>query len=429
MKVDLAYGRKGLRVDLPDNAHVLTPAPVPPLPDPVAAVREALRRPIGCVPLAEQVMPGEPVAIVFSDITRPTPNHILIPAILDELAEAGVDMPSITLINALGMHRTNTPEELESMLGRDIVETFPIVQHNPEDPGQLTDLMFDARGVRIDINSHYMQARTKILTGFVEPHVFAGYSGGGKSVMPGLANADAVMSNHSGPMVGHPNSTWCTVEGNPIFQEIRQTALEADADTFVLNVTMNPERQITGVFAGALAAAHDAAIAFAEEAYIRPVPHEFDIAVSTNGGYPADINLYQSVKGLSVAARALREGGALVLAAECADGLGLLHFQELLEERTNVRGLLEMVQDKRFRHHDQWGVQVAAMAMVKAESYLYSSMKPKMVEKAHLRPCKDVSRTVSELCKRYQRANGGGEPSVLVLPYGQLTVPRVTPGG
>jgi nickel-dependent lactate racemase len=229
-------------------------------------------------------------------------------------------------------------------------------------------------------------------------------------------------------MVGHANATWCTVAGNPIFQEIRQAALEADPSTFLLNVTLNQDRAMTGVFAGALGPAHDAAIAFAEKAHVRPIPHEFDIAVTTNGGYPADINLYQAFKGLSVAARGVREGGAIVLAAECADGLGLLHFQELLEERTNVKALLEMVQDRRFRHHDQWGVQVGAMAMVKAESYLYSSMKRQLVETAHLRVCKDVSRTVSELCKRYRSENGGGEPSVLVLPYGQLTVPRVTAG-
>lgn len=429
MKVDLAYGRKGLRVDLPDNAHILTPAPVPPLPDPEEAVREALRRPNGCVPLVEQVMPGETVAIVFSDVTRPAPNHILIPAILEQLAEGGVERRSITLINALGTHRVNTAEELESMLGRDIVEAFPIVQHNAEDPDQHTHLMFDRRGVRIDINRKFMQAKTKIVTGFVEPHIFAGYSGGGKAVLPGLANADAIISNHSGPMVGHPKSTWGTTKGNPIFQEIREAALEADASTFVLNVTLDQERRVTGVFAGALVAAHDAAIAFAEKTYVRPIPHEFDIAVTTNGGYPSDINLYQSFKGLSVAAQGVRQGGAVVLAAECAEGLGLLHFQELLEERTNVQALLEMVQDRRFRHQDQWGVQVGAMAMVKAESYLYSSMKRDLVEKAHMRPCRDVSKTVSELVKRYQRANGGAEPSVLVLPYGQLTVPRVSGGG
>ncbi|KKL71926.1 hypothetical protein LCGC14_2090050, partial [marine sediment metagenome] len=133
-------------------------------------------------------------------------------------------------------------------------------------------------------------------------------------------------------------------------------------------------------------------------------------------------------KGLSVAAQGVRRGGAVILAAECADGLGLIHFQELLQARSNPERLLEMIQDRRFRHHDQWGVQVGAMAMGKVESYLYSGMKPALVRKAHMIPCKDVSKTVNDLRKRYRNDNGGRQPSVLVLPYGQLTVPRVTNG-
>ena len=428
MRIDLAYGRAGLRVELPDHAHVLLPAPMPALADPAAAVREALRKPMGCAALQERVMPGDTVAIVFSDVTRPTPNHILIPALLEELAEAGIDQQSITLINALGMHRMNTPDELVSMLGRDVVESFRIVQHNPEDEGQLSYVMTNKRGARISVNRHYMQATVKILTGFVEPHIFAGYSGGGKAVLPGIAGAEAVISNHSGPMVGHPKSTWCSVEGNLIFEEMREVALETDP-TFILNVTLDQNKAITGVFAGDLAKAHDAGIAFAEKAYVRAIPHEFDIAVASSLGYPSDTSLYQSFKGLSVAAQGVRQGGAVVLAAECAEGLGLVHFQELLEERTNPQALLEMIEDKRFRHHDQWGVQVGAMAMVKVESYLYSSMKPALVSKSHMIPCKGVSKTVNDLRKRYRRENGGGEPSILVLPYGQLTVPRMAADG
>ena len=426
MKVQLAYGRTGLRVDLPNHAHVLEPAQVPALPDPIAAVREALRRPIGCAPLQELVMPGDTVAIVFSDVTRPAPNHIIIPVLLEELAEAGIDRRSITLINALGMHRVNTPDELRSMLGADVVESFRIVQHDPEDEGQLTCLLTSRRGAPININRHYMQAKVKILTGFVEPHVFAGYSGGGKAVLPGIAGVEAVMSNHSGPMVGHPKSTWCSVKGNRIFQEIREVALETDP-TFMVNVTLNQNKAITGVFAGSLEQAHDAGIAFAEKVYVRPIPHEFDIAVTSNLGYPADINLYQSFKGLSVAAQGVRLGGAVVLAAECADGLGLIPFQQLLEARSSPERLLEMIQSKHFRQPDQWGVQMGAMVMVKVESYLHSSMKPGLVRKAHMIPCKDVSKTVNDLRKRYLKGNGS-EPGILVLPYGQLTVPRVTGG-
>ncbi|MEE8347326.1 MAG: nickel-dependent lactate racemase [Dehalococcoidia bacterium] len=426
MKIDFAYGRTGLRVDLPNDVHVLTPAHVPALADPAGAIREALRKPMGCAPLQELVMPGDTVAIVFSDVTRPVPNKTLIPVLLEELAEAGIDRRSITLINALGMHRVNTLDELESLLSRDIVESFRVVQHNPEDEGQLTRLVREKRGTSVDINRYYMQARVKILTGLVEPHIFAGYSGGGKAVLPGIAGADAVMSNHSGPMVGHPKSTWCSVEGNPIFREIREVALATDP-TFLLNVTIDQNKAVTGVFAGSLVEAHDAGIAFAEKTFVQPIPQEFDIAVTSNLGYPSDINLYQSFKGLSVAAQGVRMGGAVVMAAECADGLGLIHFQELLEARSQPERLLEMIRDRRYRHHDQWGVQVGAMAMVKVESHLYSSMKPALTRKAHMIPCKDVSKTVNELRKRYRKRNGG-EPSILALPYGQLTVPRVTNG-
>jgi nickel-dependent lactate racemase len=424
MKVELAYGRTGLRVDLPNHAHVLEPAQVPALPDPIGAVREALRRPIGCAPLQEMVMPGDTVGIVFSDVTRPMPNHIVIPVLLEELAEAGIDRQSITLINALGMHRVSTPGELRSMLGADVVESFRIVQHDPEDDGQLTSLLANRRGVPVKINRHYMQAKVKILTGFVEPHIFAGCSGGGKAVLPGIAGAEAVMSNHSGPMLAHPKSTWCSVKENPIFQEMREVALETDP-TFIVNVTLNQDKAITGVFAGALEEAHDAGIAFAEKVYVRPIPHPFDIAVSSNMGYPADINLYQSFKGLSVAAQGVRLGGAIVLAAECAEGLGLIPFQELLQARSSPERLLEMIQSKHFHHHDQWGVQMGAMVMVKVETHLHSSMKPDVVRKAHMTPCKDVSKTVKELHKRYRKANGR-DPGILVLPYGQLTVPRMT---
>ncbi len=428
MKIELAYGKTGLPVDLPDDACVLRPAEVPRLPDPQEAVREALRRPIGCPPLRELVAPGDTVAIVHSDITRPAPNRVIIPPILEALAEAGVERRAITLITALGMHRTNTPDELAAMLGPDVVESFRVVQHNPEDEDELTYVMTNGRGARVSINRRYMQAKVKILTGFVEPHIFAGYSGGGKAVLPGIAGAEAVVSNHSGPMVGDPRSTWCSVEGNPIFEEIRQVALATDP-TFLLNVTLDQTKAITGVFAGSLAEAHDAGIAFAERAYVRPIPREFDIAVGSNLGYPSDINLYQSLKGLSVAARGVREGGSVILAAECADGLGLIPFQRLLGERSNPRALLEMIQDKRFRHHDQWGVQVGAMALVRVEGYLRSAMKDSTVRMAHMIPCKNVTRTLNELRKRFRKGNGGREPRVLALPYGQLTVPRLNGKG
>ncbi len=434
MNVHLAYGHDGLDVDLPDDAHVLLPERLPALADPAAAIRQALRQPIDCPALQDLVRPGDRAAVVFSDITRPVPNHILLPPLLAELEEAGLKREDITLINALGMHRPNTPQELERMLGRQLLASYRVVQHDAHDPSQLTYVFTTDRGARVEVNAHYMAAQVRILTGFVEPHIFAGYSGGGKAVLPGIAGADIVTSNHGGPMIAHPRATWCSVEGNPIFQEMRQVGL-ATRPTMLLNVTLNERKEVTAVFAGELAAAHDAGIAFAERAYVRPVPHQYDIAVASNLGYPSDINLYQSYKGMSVAAQALRPGGAVILAAECSDGLGLPHFRDLLAARNSPRELLEMIQDPSFRHYDQWGVQVAAMVQVRVRTYLYSALPPKETSRAHMLPCTDIAETVAALsddCRRSSAGggsafggNGGGEPRVLVLPYGQLTVPRV----
>ncbi|MDP2948838.1 MAG: nickel-dependent lactate racemase [Chloroflexota bacterium] len=424
MKVSLPYGRQPLEVDLPDQAHVLLPERLPALPDPLEAVRQALRQPIGSPPLAEQARPDDTVAIVFSDITRPVPNHILLPAILAELAAAGVAKENIVLVNATGMHRPNTRDELIAMLGREVVEGYRIVQHEATNRSQQALFSRNERGGEIWLNADYLKASVKILTGFVEPHIFAGYSGGGKAVLPGIASAETILSNHSGPMLAHPRAAWCQTEGNPIFQEMRQVAL-ATRPAFIVNVTLNERKETTAVFAGDLVQAHDAGIAFAERAYVRPVPRRYDIAVSTNMGYPADINLYQSIKGMSVAAQGVKEGGAVILAAECAEGMGQPHFAEMVAWRQTPRELLVIVLAAGFAELVQWAVQSQAMAQAKADVYLHSAMGREQTERAHLRYCPDVTKTVAALAEDFRRRNGGREPSILVLPFGQLTVPRV----
>ena len=428
MKVRLPYGRTGLEVEVPDQAVVLSPEPLPALADPQEALRQALRHPLGTRPLRELVQANDSVAVVFSDITRPTPNHIILPVLLQELHAAGIPSENITLINGTGMHRPNTGKELEEMLGREVLDNYRIHQHAATDASQLTLVGNSSRGQEAWINSLYMQAKVKILTGFVEPHIFAGWSGGGKAVLPAIAGAEAITSNHSGPMLAHPKATWCIAEGNPIFQEMREVAL-LTRPTFLLNVTLDQTKEISGIFAGDLVEAHDAAIAFARRLYVRPLPHRFDIALASNLGYPADINLYQSVKGLSVAARAVRPGGAIVLAAECADGLGRQDFCQLLTARSSPQELLDMIVDPAFRVYDQWGVQCLVMSQVKADCYIHSSLSAEDVRRAHLKPAPDVSQAIAALRKAYRGKNGGQEPRVLILPYGQLTLPQVTGEG
>src|SRR3990170_7442783 len=408
MKVTLAYGEHGLEVELPDSAVVLEPKRVAGLPDPQRAVAEAIERPLGAPPLRETVYAGDGsaslttgrVAIVVSDITRPVPNRLILPPLLEVVHAAGVPRERVVIVIGTGMHRASTPEEIERILGPEIASSYEVVDHDARDKDTLKYVTTTARGVEVWMNRRYLEADVRIVTGFVEPHLFAGYSGGGKAVLPGVAGAGIVMSNHGADMLSHPKATWCVTEGNPIFEEMRDIAL-LTRPTFSVNVTLNERREITGVFAGELVAAHQEGIAQADRQYVRPIPHLFDIVVSTNMGYPADLNLYQSVKGMSVAAQAVREGGAIVLAAECRDGLGLAEYTELLTSEASPQALLERIHSPGFARYDEWGVQCQAMVQAKADAWLYSSMSRETTEAAHLHHCEDVAATVEELRRRH----------------------------
>ncbi|MBU0703465.1 MAG: nickel-dependent lactate racemase, partial [Chloroflexi bacterium] len=237
MRLKLAYGREGLWVDLPDqNVTVVEPRFVAGLPDEEDAIVQSLRRPLGSPPLRELVRPDDTVAILFSDITRPTPNDRILPPLLAELNH--VPRERITLINATGAHRANTDEELRGMLGDAIVDGYHIAQHNAQNRDSLVNLGRTRFGHEILVNRAYAEATVKILTGFIEPHFFAGFSGGPKAVLPGVAGARLVLENHSAGMLDDHRATWGVTEGNPVWEEMLEVALKT-APTFLLNVTLN----------------------------------------------------------------------------------------------------------------------------------------------------------------------------------------------
>ena len=424
MKVHLPYGELGLDVDVPDTAAVLLPERVDVIADPDAVVRAAIAAPIGRRPLREMVRAGQRAAIVVSDVTRPVPNQVILPPILETLEAGGIARDDITIVVGTGLHRASRPDEHSRFLGEAILSRYRVVDHDARDASTQVFLATGPRTIGVWLNREYLNADLRMLTGFVEPHLFAGYSGGGKAVMPGIAGADEIMANHDTRMIGHPKATWCTTEGNPIFEQMRDVALKTDP-SFIVNVTLDEEKRMTGVFAGELRAAHDAAIAQAARQSIRPIPHLFDIVVATNMGYPADLVLYQAVKGMSVAAQACATGGAILLVAECREGVGGPEYTELMRSEASPTALLH-----RFSHgdhrtvHDQWQVQVQAMVQARCDVWLHSSLDRATVESAHLRYAPDVTSTLASLIEE-KRTALGHEPTVCVLPFGQLTVPRV----
>jgi nickel-dependent lactate racemase len=423
MKVHLPYGEGGIEATVPDDAVVLLPEPVAPVGDPDVAVRTAIEHPIGSASLASIARGVKSAAIVVSDITRPVPNAVMMPPMLDALESSGIARDAITIVIGTGLHRASRRDERERILGGHIASRYRVIDHDARDRSTHMFLMKTARGVDVWVNTAYMEADLRILTGFVEPHLFAGYSGGGKAMMPGICGAESIMANHDARMIGHPKATWCTTAGNPIFEEMRDVALKT-APSFTLNVTLDEGKRITGVFAGEMVAAHEAAIAQAARQAVRPIPHLFDVVVVTNMGYPADLVLYQAVKGMSVAAQACAPGGAILLVAECREGLGAAEYVDMMRSESSPQALLDRIEQSPHTTFDQWQVQVQAMVQARCDVWLHSSLDRASVEAAHLRYAADVDGTLPAIIEE-RRADLGREPSVCVLPYGQLTVPVI----
>lgn len=421
MHVTLAYGREGLGVELPDrNVTVVEPRFVAGLPDQEAAIMQALRQPLASPPLRELVTPADTVAIVFSDITRPTPNDRLLPPLLAELSH--VPRERIVLVNAVGTHRASTADELRRLLGDDVVANYRVVQHDGWDEAGLVNLGRTRFGHEIIVNRTYAESTVKILTGFIEPHLFAGVSGGPKAVLPGVSSIRLVLENHGAEMLDHPNATWGVTEGNPVWEEMLEVALRT-APTFLLNVTLNRERAITGVYAGDLQAAHRAGAEAVRRTAMVGVDAPFDVVITSNSGYPLDLNLYQAVKGMSAAAQVVREGGSIIVAAECWDGIpDHGEYKNILHMADSPQALLEVLRRPGFLMMDQWEAYVQAKIQMRAEVYVKSRyLSDEEVRGALFQPCHQIEETLAGLLARY-----GPDARICVLPEGPQTIPYVS---
>lgn len=421
MQANLAYGKTGLSIDLPDTTDLLESRFIPGLPNEADAIRSALRQPIESAPLAEKVNAGDTVVIVHSDITRATPNDRILPVIIAELEAAGIASEDISLMNALGTHRPQTDAELRMMLGDQIVEQYRCLQHDAFDDENLISLGETSSGNKVRINRYLMEADVRIFTGFIEPHFFAGFSGGPKAALPALAGAESVFTNHGREMIAHPKATWGVIEGNPIWEEMREVALQTEP-TMLLNVTLNAKKEITGVFAGDLLAAHAKGCAFVKENAMVAVDAPYDVVITTNSGYPLDQNLYQAVKGMSAANEIVRSGGTIIIAAACADGLpDHGKYAALLAEAGSPQGVLDMIAQPGFSEHDQWQVQIQAMIQKRADVYVYSDgLTDDQITQALFTPCRDIAQTVADLTSKY-----GTDMRLCVIPEGPQTIAYV----
>jgi nickel-dependent lactate racemase len=418
MNVRLAYGRGTLDAALPDHTLVLEPVDPAAVGDEAAAFRSAVRNPIAAPPLRELIGSHERVVIVTSDITRATPNERLIPWILDEIAHVAASQ--ITVIIGTGSHRATTPDEMLQLFGAETLARVRVIDHDAHDPAQQTHLGTTSLGAQAYLNSEYVNADKRICVGFIEPHLYAGFSGGPKGIMPGVAGIETVKFFHNARMVGDPRSTWLNLDRNPIQDMAREVAAMAPPD-FLVNVTLDRERRITGFFCGDYREAHLHGAAFCKKHAARPVEARFDVVVTTNGGYPLDQNLYQCIKGMSAAASIVKPGGTIVMCAELSDGLPEHgNFKDIVRARATPRELLAMIEAPGYSVYDQWAAHSQALVLLQSRVMMHSSLPDDVIANAMLEPAPDVAIAVREALT----AAGPGA-TCAALPMGPYVVPYV----
>jgi lactate racemase len=418
VQVRLSYGDDGLDIAVPDDAVVVYPQDAAAVPDSAAALTQALREPGSGAPLRERVRPGQTVAISVCDGTRPQPRHLMIPAVLGEL-DGIIGSGDIVILVATGTHRANTDAELRAMLGDAVVDSVRIVNHDSRDQTTLTWAGTFGNDVPVWLNTEWLNADVRITTGFVEPHFFAGFSGGPKMVAPGLAGLDTVLVLHDAARIGHPSATWGITVGNPVHDDVRAIAA-ATGVTFALDVVLNRRKQIVAAFGGDILPMHAAAVRLARQLAMRPLPAPFDIVVTTGSGYPLDQNLYQSVKGMSAASRIIADGGMIICAAECRDGYpDHGSYRDVLRSAASPQHLLDDISSRTVTIPDQWQVQIQAQIQTRARVVMHTSyLSDAELADAHLTQTCDISETIAAEGRRL-----GSGARICVLPEGPQTIP------
>ena len=415
----LAYGKTGYAIELSDNYNIdiIEPRWVDSVNDQSSAITKALRIPYKSKPLKDVVGSDDKVAIIFSDITRATPYNIILPALLNELRT--IPNENICFFCANGTHRSATNEELVKILGKTIVSNFKIIQNNANDSDLHQYVGTTASGNEIFLNKEILKCNIKILTGFIEPHFFAGFSGGGKALIPGMAYVNTIKYNHSISHLSHEKVNWGITYGNPLWEEIMEAA-EFVPGLYLLNITLNRNKEITNVFAGDLRTAHMAGCQFVKESAMAPVDNLYDIVITSNSGYPLDLNIYQTVKGMSAAAQVVKEGGHIIMVAECWDGTpSNSDYETILTSVNSVNDLMKFIKENESTLKDTWQIYFQALIQQKASVYLFSDkIDNETIKRALFKPVNNIDHLIDDLVRKI-----GPQTKICVLPEGPQTIP------
>lgn len=415
VQVKLKYGYENFEVEIPDSSYLgtLSPAEARGVSDPAGEVKRALANPIGSKRLKELVSPGEKVVILVSDITRPAPSYVLLPPVLEELDQAGVSKEDITIVFGLGIHRKQTTEEMERLVGKEVFAQINCIDHEVDNCEKIG---VTKRGTVVEVFKKVLAADFLIATGNLEFHYFAGFSGGAKALAPGVCSKETIKQNHQHFL--EPGARGGQIEGNPIREEIEEIGEMVGLD-FMVNAILNSDKEIVRVVTGDITAAHRDGTGYINNIFRREIKELADIILVTPGGYPKDIDLYQSHKALENASLAVKDGGIIILTAECSDGLGEESFAQALTGGLSPDGLIKELEDNFIlgRH------KASRIAMINKTNpiFMVTDLSEEIKEKLFVRSFDHTKEALEEAFRIL-----GNDKKVMVIPYGIPTLPNYT---
>ena len=415
----LKYGKEEILLPIEDKniIKILNLEKQEVLLNPENKLRELLKNPIGCSSLRELIFQkkASKILIIVNDITRPTPYEIILPPLLDELRQIGIKKENIIFIIATGIHRSNSKEELENIFGKDLVSNYKFINHDCDDP-YLKDLGKLKSGNKLRVDPIISETDFIITTGVIVPHYFAGFSGGRKSILPGICGRKTIEANHA-RMVSS-DSRAGNLKGNPVHQEMQEAAEKVGVD-FNINVVTDENHKIVEIVAGELLTSWQQGVEICKQIYICPIEKKADIVIASAGGYPKDINIYQAQKALNNAYQAIKPGGTIILLAECSEGYGEATFEKWIEEANTPDDIIKRLKNKFvLGGHKAYAI---AKLTKEVEVILISSLPPEKVRKLFFIPMENISQAVEYIKEKY-----GEDFQAYILPSGNTVLPQLT---
>ena len=416
------YGKSGLEVKIDPlwNVTIFHPEKQPIIENPIQAIRDSLKNPIGSPPLENIVknrMNLNKICIVVSDATRPVPSHIILEALINELNQHDITDKQILILIATGLHRQSREEELDRILGTKLRDRLKVVDHVATDKKTLEYLGQSSDNITIYINKHFYESDLKILTGYVEPHFFFGFSGGRKSIVTGIVGEETIQGNHSAENVASPYSRFGIYKENPMHKNSVEISKKVGVD-FIVNVCINENHKVTQVASGDFEQAHEFLVNSQLNHVFRKISELYDIVICGNGGYPLDLNLYQGVKSMAIGEMAVKSNGTIISVNELSDGVGHDNFKNLIYSGKTPKKIYEQILNKEITVPDQWEIQILARILMKADIYVVSKLSKEEIGNIGLKYAKSVEEAIELALIKH-----GKNARMLFLPNGPQVLP------